>query len=261
MVWSGGEFCTPACAGQETEGLWGAPPAITSMTIEATVSFHLSVWVTFSLFNFLYFLCASHTQNLKFQVAFWESFKVDFSITWETLSIGNKICGRRGEGEEETAQQGVSADDSNEITVYTLFCWLVPPLITFWILRSWTVPCPFIMFPKFALPNKQCAPCSPWRPFAAALVHQARLLCVLMFLFSALLVFSNSLEQWGCCWLVRIAVGCWLEVTADGLITLTRDILRNTKDEAFIFYGRERMNVCEWMDFPRRFYYIPPLLS
>lgn len=43
MVWSGGEFCTPACAGQETEGLWGAPLAITSMTIEAIVSFHLSV--------------------------------------------------------------------------------------------------------------------------------------------------------------------------------------------------------------------------
>lgn len=51
------------------------------------------------------------------------------------------------------------------------------------------------MSPTFTLPNKQCTPHSPWRPFAAALVHQACLLCVLMFVFSALLVFSNSLEQ------------------------------------------------------------------
>lgn len=102
------------------------------------------------------------------------------------------------------------------------------------------------MSPKFTLPNKQCAPHSPWRHFAAALVHQARLLCVLMFVFSVLLVFSNSLEQWGCCWLVRTAVGCWLEVTAYGLITLTRDILRNTKDKAFIFYERGR-GEREWM--------------
>lgn len=76
------------------------------------------------------------------------------------------------------------------------------------------------------------------------------LFCTLMFVFSALLVFSSSLEQWGCCWIVRIAVGCWLEVTVNGLIMLTGDILRNTKDVAFTFLGeggeRERMCVGEW---------------
>lgn len=76
------------------------------------------------------------------------------------------------------------------------------------------------------------------------------LFCTLMFVFSALLVFSNSLERWGCCWIVRFTVGCWLEVTVNGLIMLVRDILRNTKDVAFTFLGeggeRERMCVDEW---------------
>lgn len=79
------------------------------------------------------------------------------------------------------------------------------------------------------------------------------LFCTSMFVFSALLVFSNSLEHWGCCWIVRIMVGCWLEITVNGLITLTKDILRNTKDVAFTFLGEgrgegEREWVCFWMD-------------
>lgn len=87
------------------------------------------------------------------------------------------------------------------------------------------------------------------------------LFCTLMFVFSALLVFSNSLEHWGCCWIVRIMVGCWLEITVNGLIMLTKDILRNTKDVAFTFLGegggeREKMCVYEWT-----YTAIPPTLQ
>lgn len=75
------------------------------------------------------------------------------------------------------------------------------------------------------------------------------LFCTLMFVFSALLVFSNSLEHWGCCWIVRIMVGCWLEIIVNGLIMLTKDILRNTKDLAFTFLaegGGETEGECVW---------------
>lgn len=86
------------------------------------------------------------------------------------------------------------------------------------------------------------------------------LFCTLMFMFSALLVFSSSLELWGCCWIVRITVGCWLEVTVNGLIMLTSDILRC----GIYFLGRgreERENVCGWADLTYRFLLCSPCCS
>lgn len=164
------------------------------------------------------------------------------------LGFGTKMCW----GERE--REGFSAVGEcwwlTKSHSNILFCWLPPSLIIFWILRSWTVPHRLIMSPESALPTNRCFPCSLWRLFVAALIHQMCLFCTLMFVFSALLVLSNSSEQGGCCWIVRIEVGCWLEVTVNGLVVLTRDILRNTKDVAFTFLGEgaERERECVWMN-------------
>lgn len=164
------------------------------------------------------------------------------------LGFGTKMCW--GEREREGFSAAGECWWLTKSHSNILFCWLPPSLIIFWILRSWTVPHRLIMSPESALPTNRCFPCSLWRLFVAALIHQMCLFCTLMFVFSALLVLSNSSEQGGCCWIVRIEVGCWLEVTVNGLVLLTRDILRNTKDVAFTFLGegaeRERMCVDEW---------------
>ena len=138
-----------------------------------------------------------------------------------------------------------------------LFCWLLPSVITSESREAELCLTSSLCPPGLLSPANRWFPCSLWRLFVAALMHQMCLFCTPMFVFSALLVFYNSFEQWGCCWIVRITVGCWLEVTVNGLIMLTRDILGNTEDVAFTFLG-ERENACGWMDLFCRFLLHPP---
>lgn len=75
------------------------------------------------------------------------------------------------------------------------------------------------------------------------------LFCTLMFVFSATLVFSNSLEYWGCCWIAR---------TGNRMLTwdycqwphyVNKGYFKKYKRCGIYFLGRERERMCvyEWI--------------
>lgn len=109
MYWSNhmvvGFVLLPMLAGDQNVAM-GSPSHKNRWSFAAVVSFHFTVWLTFFLLDFLLFpLYVSHTESLRFQVAFWESFKINFSIyvRWPWVLVIKCAVGG-GREKEKTSQ-------------------------------------------------------------------------------------------------------------------------------------------------------------
>ena len=109
MYWSNymvvGFVLLPMLAGDQNVAV-GSPSHKNPWSFAAVVSFHFTVWLTFFLLDFLLFpLYVSRAESLRFRVAFWESFKINFSIyvRWPWVLV-IKCAGGGRRGKEKTSQ-------------------------------------------------------------------------------------------------------------------------------------------------------------
>lgn len=163
-----------------------------------------------------------------------------------------KCAGIVGRGKKKIPRWGWVLMTLTKSWCNMLFCWLLPCLITFWIPRSWTVPHQLIMSPGFALPSKQvlslqspealCCCSDTSNVFVLHIdVCVFRSACVFQFL-GALRMLLNCQNHgrmltWDYCqWPHYVNKGYFKKYKRCGIYFLGRG------------RGRERENVCVWMD-------------